>query len=146
MQPRNLVRKLITIAFPLAVALLLASCGDGRPSGILSESEIVPVLKDLHIGYAGIDLTIPDAKLREPRYAEINQVVFDKHKVDEKVFFESYEYYQQNPRLMDTIYNAVINSLNLDLAPLQNEKPVNRQPGAMTVNAPDTAGKASQPH
>lgn len=143
MQTHSMVRKVLATALPLMVVLLLAACGDGVPSGVLSQEEMVPVLRDLHIAYAGVDLTTPDAKLREGKYAELNHVVLDKYHLDEKVFYESYEYYQHNPTLMDTIYNEVINALNLELAPLGGEGKTGKPaPGTMTVNPSAAPGGA----
>ena len=106
-------RRTLAMALPLLACLLLAACGDGRPADVLSEREMVPVLKDLHIGYAGVDLTVGERE-RATRYQEVSKTVLDKYNLDKATFDRSMEYYQQRPVLMDTIYVQVIDALNME--------------------------------
>jgi hypothetical protein len=121
-------RTLASLCIAMAMTALLAACGSDKPDGLLTEDEMVPVLKDLHIAYAGVDLTVSDLKERSARYAEVNQMVLSKYNLDQQQFDNSYDYYQHNPYLMDTIYIKVIDELNMELAQMSGQKPTTDAP------------------
>lgn len=110
------------------LAFVLLACGSDRPEGLLSEEEMIPIVKDLQIAYAGVDASIRNPKNRPEKYQEMNALILEKHKVKKDVFYASFEYYQEHPALMDTIYQHVINELSVDIIPLQN--PQQKRPAA----------------
>lgn len=87
----------------------------------MPEEEIVPVLKDLEIAYAGVDQTVKDPRERQEKYQEMNGIVLRKHNVDKDQFYTSYQWYERQPELLDSIFKLVIIQLNHDLVPLQND-------------------------
>jgi len=100
------------------IALLpffLVACEEEQPGWVMSEEEMVPVIKDLHLAYAGVDVTIRNPKNRPMKYQEMNELVIEKHNLDRQKFYDSYEYYQNEPALMDSIYQKVVNELNEEL-------------------------------
>lgn len=88
----------------------------------MSEEQIVPILKDMQIAYAGVDQTIKNPRHRPKKYQEMNRMILDKHGIEKARFYDSYSWYQQRPMLMDTIYQRVITELNVEIVPLQNKK------------------------
>lgn len=118
-------------SFALLFALLLTACGsESVPDGILLEEEMVPVLKDLQIAYAGVDQTVKNPRQRPMKYEEMNQIVLKKYKLSQTQFFDSYQWYQTRPELMDTIFQRVINQLNQELVEIQNQRS-NRPAGGL---------------
>lgn len=111
----------------VALTFGLTACEESRPEWVMAEQEMVPIIKDLHLAYAGVDVTIRNPKNRPGRYQEMNELVIKKHGVDRQNFYDSYEYYQSHPAQMDSIYQRVINQLNAELAPKQPDAAGNPQ-------------------
>ena len=103
------MRKLIYIFLPLLA--LLTGCSDPTPADILSMDEMAALMAEMQIAHAGVDLTVEqkDGKLKASQ--EINVAILDAQGVDRDLFFNSYEYYQQTPSLMDSIYIRVLADL-----------------------------------
>ncbi|MEM7040834.1 MAG: DUF4296 domain-containing protein [Bacteroidota bacterium] len=113
----------LAVLLSLLMGLSLQSCGDeSRPDSLMSETEMVPVLKDLQIAYAGVDQTVRNPKQRPRKYQEMNELIMEKHGINKDLFFESYVWYQEHPALMDSLYQEVITALNIDMVPLQNKQ------------------------
>ena len=107
----------------IAICLALAACGaQEKDPNLLSEVEMVPILADMQIAYAGVDNTVRNPKLRATKYEEMNQLVLKKHNMDRDKFYSSYEYYQSQPVLMDTIYQQIIVALNAEMSKVQAER------------------------
>ena len=111
--------------------LVFSNCGEtDQPSGLLSEEQMVPLLKDMQIAYAGVDNTVRNPGSRPGRYKEMNKLILLKHGVEKDQFYDSYEFYERHPAMMDTIYQRVITQLSIDLVPLQNKRNL-RKPGGV---------------
>lgn len=105
----------------ISLFLLMASCSeDARPSHVLSEDQMIPVLKELEIAYAGVDQTIKDPKQRPAKYEEMNSLVLKKNKMEKAEFYDSYRWYEAHPVLLDTILKQVVLELNKDILNLQD--------------------------
>lgn len=100
-------------------ALGLAACGEDKPQFLIPTEEMVPILKEMQIAYSGVDYEIKDVAKRKSKYAEMNALILDKYAVNVDTFFMSYEYYQEHPEILDSIYMRVIEELNLEMMPLQ---------------------------
>jgi hypothetical protein len=99
---------------------LVVSCGsDSRPSSVLPQDEMVPILKDLEIAYAGVGQVVKDPKEQQIKYEEMNSMVLKKYKMDKATFFSSFQWYEQHPVLLDTIFKQILLELNAELN-LQN--------------------------
>lgn len=116
----------ITFVVMILVSGMLVSCGEKKPEGILSKREIIPVMKDMQIAYAGIDATVKNDLARPKRYAEMNAQILKKYKVNKEVFYKSYKYYQSRPVMMDSIYTKIIEMLNEEMVPLQQKQRRNK--------------------
>ena len=108
----------------------LPACEEASGVGVMTEEEMVPVLKDLHIAYAGVDVTVRNPKQRPEKYKEMNDLIIQKHGIDRQNFYDSYEYYQSQPALMDSIYQKVIDGLNSELSPATPSSPPRPPAGA----------------
>jgi hypothetical protein len=98
----------------LYICFFILSCGKVQtPPGILEESEMVEILIDIHMA-EGLVSTFPihydsSAKL----YPFLERRVFEKHNIPDSVFEKSLEYYMKDVRVMDRIYDRVIDSLSV---------------------------------
>ena len=107
----------------LLLTFALAACsGEDVPPDVLSVREMVPVMKDMQIAYAGVDVTVQKPDQRQAKYDEMNRLVLDKYGIEKDRFFSSYQYYQERPVLMDSSYMKIIEELSTEIVPLQEKK------------------------
>lgn len=118
----------------VTVAFAVVGCDSGIPSGVMSIEEMIPIVKDLQIAYAGVDATMPDLEKRPPKYEEMNTLILAKHQVGKDQFFGSFSYYQEHPILMDSIFKNVVNQINQDILDLDKK-------GGQQPNQPAPAAK-----
>ena len=117
---RKLLHSMLIILVFLGV---LSGCAeDDRPETVLTEEQMVPILKDMQIAYAGVDNTVRNPAHRADMYEEMNQLILLKHDMDKELFFDSYSWYEAHPVLLDTIFQRIITQLNIDIVPLQNKQ------------------------
>ena len=100
----------------LILACLLLSCdnsSDKHPIEILSEAEFGAVLKDIHLEDALLDLkqTNQTKNLRN-HSTNLYFQIYSKHKISEKKFNASLDYYCENPEKLETIYTTILNELS----------------------------------
>lgn len=104
------------------LSLLLVSCEkEAVPMDLYTVEEMIPVLKDLQIAYAGVDVTVALQEEKERKYDELNVLVLERHEMDNERFFRSFQWYQSQPEVMDKMYSEVIDILTKELDELQKE-------------------------
>ena len=95
-------------------ALLIGGCGpEGTPPGVLTEKQMVNVLAEIYLaeekaGHMGI--SHDSVKIIFP---EFEARVFEQEGIADSVFRKSMEYYKANPKKLENIYAALVDSLSL---------------------------------
>ena len=84
--------------------ILLSGCGM-RPWGILSRSEMIAVLLDVHIAEAAMKVVDTSAKRIEKQ--EYYNTVFAKHNTTKEQFDKSLDWYARHPKVLVEIYDDV---------------------------------------
>ena len=102
----------------LFAAAFFIGCDPTIPDGVMEIEDMVPVVKDLQIAYAGVDATIQNPEDRPVKYEEMNTLILAKHQVDKETFFDSFSFYQHNPTLMDSIFKQVVDQINEEIVNL----------------------------
>ncbi len=92
--------------------LVIGGCEENsKPKDLLSESEMVNVLIDIHLT-EGIASALPITyDSSQALYTLLEKDVFVQHQVKDSVFTQSLRYYLQDPAIMDRIYARVVDSL-----------------------------------
>ena len=108
----------------LFIALLGASCNsilNSRPSGTLSEKQMVDMLVDIHLTEATLNVASDSlARLNDTTQLRIRFAqVFIKHDISPDDFNYSLTYYLEHIEELDKIYKEVINRLTELEATLQ---------------------------
>lgn len=83
------------------------------PPGVLSKDEMISIFIDMHITeskISSLNLKRDSSKILFQHY---EQEVLKKHNVSEDTYRNSYTYYIENVNDMESIYDAVIDSLSL---------------------------------
>lgn len=110
----------------MAIAIVLfSSCYQPIPveTPLMSQEELIPVLRDIHLAEAMLTEIMNKQEkdsLARLYYAQI----FDMHQVDTAVFDQSMNAYMTDPPALDSLYDAVIQSLNEDKKIATENKPV----------------------
>ena len=102
------------ISIGIAFFFLFTGCTNEKaPVGVLSEPEMVSILTDIYLAEekAGRAMTPFDsAKKMFPRF---EKRVFEKAGIPDSVFKKSMEYYMTQPKKLEHIYTALVDSLSL---------------------------------
>jgi hypothetical protein len=102
--------------FYILFCLILLSCGNKstkKPEGLLSQSEMVRILSDIHVAEAQIETNViyPDSALMSFNYWQ--KEILKRHGVEEETFRKTYRFYQDNLKEMDALYEIIIDTLSV---------------------------------
>lgn len=94
--------------------LMWVSCGGEEvPEGILSEDEMVPILLEVYVAEGKVN------ELRVKRdsalvvFEEYETRILDKYALTDSLYTNSLRYYFEHPLKLESIYETVLDSLNL---------------------------------
>lgn len=102
------------LAFAMGVLLLAGGCtGKGKPRGLLDKNEMVRAMTELYLveqkaATVGVSRDSTTLLLRH-----MTPAVFGQLGTSDSIFRMSFDYYMENPLLMEEIFTALIDSLNL---------------------------------
>ncbi|MEJ8801891.1 DUF4296 domain-containing protein [Pontibacter sp. H249] len=102
--------------FYILFCFSLLACGnneDKTPANLLPQEKMVQVLTDIHIAEAQIESKIvyPDTALMVFNHQE--KEIFKKHGITEQEFRDTYNYYKENLKQMDKLYEIIVDTLSL---------------------------------
>jgi hypothetical protein len=106
------VKKLFCILFCLS----LVGCkqqDQQKPAHLLSRDKMVQILADVHTAEATVEhqVVYPDTALMTFNYLE--RQILKKHDVKEQDFRDTYNYYLENLKEMDLLYEIIIDTLSV---------------------------------
>ena len=84
---------------------------DVKPENLLSESEMVGVLIDIHITESALSIKNFNRDSSLTLYSYYKAEIFKEHQISEEQFKDSYEYYCKHSKEFDHIYEIVIDSI-----------------------------------
>ncbi|MCU0428394.1 MAG: DUF4296 domain-containing protein [Cytophagaceae bacterium] len=100
----------------LWISLICISCqqnGKAQPAGeILSEEKMVQVMVKLHVLEAMMTLRIKN-DTSVATYQHLEKQLLKEEGIDYELFKSSRTFYEQDPAVMDKLYEAVVDSLNV---------------------------------
>jgi hypothetical protein len=83
------------------------------PPGILPKEKMISIFIDMHIAESKISTLNLKRDSSKILFEHYEQKVLDKHNIPEGIYLDSYKYYIENVNDMESIYDAVIDSLSL---------------------------------
>ncbi|MCU0397007.1 MAG: DUF4296 domain-containing protein [Cyclobacteriaceae bacterium] len=109
----------------ILVTLILGCKREEKPAGVLSEAEMVNVLMQMYLAeerLSRISITYDSSQKLIPYF---RKRVFSLTGVPDSTYRKSMEYYMANPKQLDYIYSALIDSLSLreQVKPQEQAKP-----------------------
>lgn len=100
----------------LCIMLLLFACAPKKtkaPSDMLTQSQMSDVLSEMHVADAIVSSTkAGNQDSINQEKVNLRAFILHKYNIGQTQFQESFEYYQQNPVLMDSVYAEVITKLS----------------------------------
>jgi len=112
------------LIFGVFFSMVLLSCNSGEetiPGHILQKDKMVLVMADVQLAEAAILYQNNKGNIVENRAKNYYRFIFEKHKITEKQFRESFTYYASRPELMDKLYEAVIIEISKKQAEQSNK-------------------------
>jgi hypothetical protein len=97
----------------ISLLLLIIACEspEDKPEKIISEENMVSILIDIQILEAVYNTRLIHEEDRNERMDRYYLEIFENHQTSIDLFNESYSYYQENPDLLDAIYEKVLEKL-----------------------------------
>nr|WP_262921671.1 DUF4296 domain-containing protein [Pontibacter ruber] len=105
-----------------------------KPEHLLSRDKMIQILADVHTAEATVEhqVVYPDTALMTFNY--LQQQILKKHKISEQEFRDTYNYYLDNLKEMDKLYEIIIDTLSV------RESKARVQAGQEPVPADTSAG------
>lgn len=110
----NLIKVIKSLAW-IGLLLIGWSCGpsgDKPPANLIAEDKMVDILTDIHLAESRVSklsLGSPDSSAIV--YKRLERDIFKKYKVDTSTYNTSYMYYSSRPKLLEEIYQQVVDKL-----------------------------------
>ncbi len=84
-----------------------------KPPWLLERDQMIGFLIDLHLAEAKLVKLGIKKDSTEKLFKAMEQRLFDKHEINDSIYFKSYNYYLEDIKEMKEIYVAVVDSLNV---------------------------------
>lgn len=95
------------------IIFLISSCEPKSDVRVLSEEEMVSVLMELYVTESKISrVSISNDSIKKI-FPQFEAKILEKLNVSDSTFHRSMEYYLSNPKQLEHIYTALVDSLNL---------------------------------
>ncbi len=109
----------------LFILILLSACKSDRPdipADVMPPEKMIAIMQDMHIvdavaenkGQMGMD----EKMLAE----EYHEQLFKNHGTTRTEFLKSFAFYEDNPKLLDELYNTVLQDLSKREAAVSKDK------------------------
>lgn len=98
-------------------AIILLSCNkkeDGeKPDWLLEKDKMIGFLVDLHLTEAKLTKLGVKRDSTRKLFQAYEKQLFEKHQINDSIYYKSYNYYLEDVKEMKEIYVAVVDSLNV---------------------------------
>ncbi len=85
-----------------------------KPANLLSKEKMISFLIDLHLTEAKMSyIGVQKSDSVEMLFRNYEHYLFEKHDIDDSVYYQSYQYYLSHMNQLDEIYSAVVDSLSV---------------------------------
>ncbi|MEJ1237604.1 DUF4296 domain-containing protein [Chryseolinea sp. T2] len=102
------------LAIMVASTLLLLGCSKrDKPKGLLGQSEMVRAMTEVYLVEQKVSTVGVSRDSTSQMFRYMSPEIFKKLGTSDSIFRLSFDYYMKNPVLMEEIYTALIDSLNL---------------------------------
>ena len=106
----------------IIISVLIVSCDSKEisvPDDVIPKEKMVQVLADIHIAEATVNYKSVGDTVK-PNIENYYSDVFKKHSITQDQYRKSYQFYLDNPSMMNKMYDEVINELSRRQSEVQN--------------------------
>lgn len=82
-----------------------------KPEPFFERKTMADILTDISIAEAGVNQAVVYKDSFDAPLKTYHDFIYKKYNTNQKEFTDNYTYYTQNPILLDSIYNDVLNNL-----------------------------------
>ncbi len=109
------VKRLLYYFIFFAFLFLTTACGSKKESekGVLTRPEMVNTLLDVYVTEQKIVMLNLPRDSAELLFKKLNAKVLESKNVSDSLLKKSFDYYLANPKELEEIYSALVDSLNL---------------------------------
>lgn len=99
----------------LLAIIAICSCSKKNeiPKGILGKEKMAMILVDIYESEAKVTAMRVSKDSAAVLFRHYELMIFDKHGITEEKYFESYKFYLDNPDILESTYDIVIDSLGV---------------------------------
>lgn len=98
----------------VAFIFLVSACSPKKPDErLLTEQEMVKVLMEIYVTESKVSRVGISNDSIKKIFPQFEAQIMEKMNVSDTVFHKSMEYYLENPKKLERIYTALVDSLNL---------------------------------
>ena len=109
----------------LIICCFLLACSspkEGIPEEILSEKELLAILKEVHLAEANFELLKTNSKeLAQNTLLNNYHKIYSKYNIDKNKFQETLEYYANHPDKLEAIYSKVLEDIKKERSMLDQK-------------------------
>ncbi|WP_157447097.1 DUF4296 domain-containing protein [Cytophaga aurantiaca] len=109
----NYFKLIILLGFTVLFSCSSETELDVKPDDLISEEKMIDVLIDVHITESALSLQNFNRDSSMKLFAYYKEDLFKEHKITEKQFQNSYDYYAKHSKEFDHMYEIVIDSLKV---------------------------------
>jgi len=112
----------------LAFSLIgLLSCGDEEkvkvPKDLLPPAKLTSILADIHLAESRVELMRVSPDTATVVFKRLQAEIFKKQNVSEKDFLKTYDFYLNNIKELDKIYERLVDTLGMREIKVSSTKP-----------------------
>ena len=105
------IQRLLLVSF---IATYVSGCdGEEVPEGILSEEDMIPIMLDIYLAEGKVNELRVKRDTAKAILEEYEKKIHEKYELTDSVYTNSLRYYYDNPLKLESIYETVLDSLNL---------------------------------
>lgn len=113
----------------IIIILFFSSCSLEQkeisiPNYVISQDSMVHILVDVHIQEAMMNQYSQEGRHMKMNPVKQYQLIFDKYKISKERYDSSYQFYLDNPSLMNKIYESVVIELSKKQAEIEQDKTI----------------------
>jgi hypothetical protein len=107
----------------LAVFFVMAGCSrERRPEGVLSEQQMIKALTEIYLLEEKAGRSVGTYDSIKKVFPRMEARLFERMGISDSIFRKSMEYYKADPKKMQYIYTALVDSLQLKVQSAPEEQ------------------------
>ncbi|MES2654518.1 MAG: DUF4296 domain-containing protein [Bacteroidota bacterium] len=103
----------------IALVISISACAqtETKPSPFFDRKQMGDIITDVHLAEAKVNALVLSGDTLNKTMLAHYDFIYKKHNITEKAFKDNYNYYLENPVLLDSVYaDVLVNCAQMQLA------------------------------